>query len=200
VLQRNEPGNATRRTVLKTLAAGAAAFPILGQNPPPENRHTSAPVTKQAAAEYYYQYFRPEQLRTLDALTETIIPADDHSPGAKTAGVSQYIDTIVADVPQSTKELWSDGIEMINDMAENSFGKPYADCSPDEQLAIMSELAAYERRPTSREGQFFVALKRATIDGYYTSSIGIHQDLQYQGNQALSSFPGCQQPGVLNRS
>ena len=40
--------------------------------------------------------------------------------------------------------------------------------------------------------RFFHALKRATIDGYYTSRIGIHQDLQYQGNEAMRDFPGCQ--------
>jgi gluconate 2-dehydrogenase gamma chain len=200
VLQRNEPGKATRRAVLKTLAAGAAAFPILGQNPPPENRHTSAPVTKQAAAEYHYQYFRPGQLRTLDALTETVIPTDEHSPGAKAAGVSQYIDAIIADAPQSTKELWSEGLAMADDMAENSAGKPYADCSTDEQFAIMNELATEDGRATSREGQFFVALKRATIDGYYTSRVGIQQDLQFQGNQMLSSFPGCQNASLPNRS
>jgi len=36
-----------------------------------------------------------------------------------------------------------------------------------------------------------VELKRATIDGYYTSVIGIHQDLEYQGNQMVHDFKGC---------
>ena len=189
--EKHEQGSATRRAVIKTLAGGAAAFPILGQNPPPEHRHSSAPVTQQAAKEYRYRYFHPEQLTTLDALTETIIPTDDHSPGAKAAGVSQYIDEIVADAPRDTKQLWSDGLAMANDMAVNSFGKAYAECSSNEQFAIMSVLAG-EHDPARREARFFAALKIATIDGYYTSSIGIHQDLQYRGNQALKSFPGCQ--------
>ncbi len=30
-----------------------------------------------------------------------------------------------------------------------------------------------------------------TVDGYYTSKIGIHQDLEYKGNTAISEFPGC---------
>src|SRR5579885_1776940 len=29
------------------------------------------------------------------------------------------------------------------------------------------------------------------INGYYTSAIGSHQDLQYVGNTYLPSFPGC---------
>ncbi len=196
----HEHGSATRRKVLKTLAAGAVTLPILAQDPQSASVHSSAPLTQEDATKYHYQYFRTEQLNTLDALTETIIPTDEHSPGAKAAGVSEYIDAIVADAPESTKEFWNNGLAMVDDMAENSFGKPYAQCSTDEQFAIMSELATYENHPSSREGQFFIALKRATIDGYYTSRIGIHQDLQYQGNQALNVFPGCQQAHILSRS
>jgi gluconate 2-dehydrogenase gamma chain len=191
--QEHEPGAATRRSILKTLAAGAAALPIVGQDLPPVHPHSAIRVT----TKYRYRYFRPEQLDTLDALTETIIPTDEHSPGAKAAGVSEYIDAIIADAPESTKEFWNNGLAMANDMAENSFGKPYAQCSANEQFAIMSELAAYENNPSSGEGQFFIALKRATIDGYYTSRVGIHQDLQYQGNQALEAFPGCLQARFL---
>lgn len=184
----------TRRATLKLFASAATVttLPILGQNPPPESHHTSQPVTPQTASAYKYQYFRPEQLKTLDALVETIIPTDDHSPGAKAAGVSEYIDAIVADAGQSTKELWSDGLALANQMGQNSFGNAYEECSPDEQIAIMSELASDEGEQSSTHGAFFAALKRATVDGYYTSRIGIHADLEYQGNQALSAFPGCQ--------
>jgi hypothetical protein len=38
---------------------------------------------------------------------------------------------------------------------------------------------------------FFADLKQATIHGYYTSEIGIHQDLRYKGNQLLADFVGC---------
>ena len=194
--QKTDIEGSSRRAVLKTFAATAAALPIFGQNPPSENHHSEAPVTRQAAAEYRYRYFRPEQLKTLDALTETIIPTDDHSSGARAARVSEYIDAIIGDAPQSAKELWSNGIATADEMAQNSFGKPYADCSAEEQVAIMSELVGNERE-SGDERKFFVALKRATIDGYYTSRIGIHEELQYQGDQALTGFPGCQHGEAL---
>jgi hypothetical protein len=38
---------------------------------------------------------------------------------------------------------------------------------------------------------FFRTTKDATIRGYYTSEIGIQQDLQYKGNQYLPEFVGC---------
>jgi len=38
---------------------------------------------------------------------------------------------------------------------------------------------------------FFADTKQATIHGYYTSEIGIHQDLRYKGNTLLGEFVGC---------
>lgn len=189
----------SRRHVIKQLTAGVAAtaFPILGQNPPPENHHSPQPITNQVATAYQYVYFRPEQISTLEALTETIIPADEHSPGAKEAHVAEYIDTIVADAPDTVKRQWDIGLVLANNMAQNSFGRPYSDCSATEQIAVMSELAGQERGGDTPEERFFAALKRATIDGYYTSKIGIYADLQYQGNAALSEFPGCQNKGLI---
>jgi len=183
----------SRRQIIKQLTASVAAgaFPIFGQNPPPESHHSPQPVTKQAAEAYRYRYFRPEQLSTLEALTETIIPTDEHSPGAKEARVVEYIDTMVADAPEAVKRQWDIGLVLANNMAQNGFGKPYGECSALEQIAVMSEFAGEENGRDTPEEKFFLLLKRATIDGYYTSKIGIHQDLQYQGNVTLPEFPGC---------
>src|SRR5215510_8112816 len=39
---------------------------------------------------------------------------------------------------------------------------------------------------------FFVMAKQATIRGYYTSKIGIHDELHYKGNVFLKEFVGCE--------
>lgn len=189
------PEGSSRRAMLKGLAAGAA-LPVLGQNPPPENRHKPGPVTKQEATPYHYRCFNAEEARALDALAETIIPADEHSPGAKAARVAEYLDLIIADAGNETQQLWKRGIAAANELAQNSFGRAYADCSGDEQVAILSEIAGGEDPHGSPDERFFCALKRATVDGYYTSKIGIHDDLQYQGNQAVHDFPGCARTGM----
>ena len=185
----------TRRTALRQLAGSATSaivtLPILGQSPPVDTHQSPRPVTKQAAA-YTYRFFSPQQVETLNALSETIIPADNHSPGAKAAGVSEYIDAIVADSSAKVKTLWTDGIAAFERVAQQRFQRAYAVCSLDQKTEIMTAFAGDEQLAKPLEGDFFAALKRATIDGYYTSAIGIFQDLQYQGNKALPSFSGCE--------
>jgi len=43
--------------------------------------------------------------------------------------------------------------------------------------------------------KFFIELKHLTVHGYYTSKIGIHDELQYQGNRILTEYVGCDDQG-----
>ncbi len=185
----------SRRRALKILvgtASAAASLPVIGEGAaqgPSSVCHIASPAADLAT--HQPKFFRPEQIRTLEALSETIIPADEHSPGAKAARVWEYIDEIVADADQATKDIWTRGLASLNGMAEREHGKSFEDCTADQQIALVERIGQNEETPTQPEDRFFVAAKRATIDGYYTSAIGIHQDLQYQGNTALAEFPGC---------
>ena len=86
------------------------------------------------------------------------------------------------------------GIHRRNGVAQQEHGKNFEDCTADQHVALVERMSRNEDVPTRPEERFFVTAKRATIDGYYTSAIGIHQDLQYQGNTALAEFPGCTHP------
>jgi hypothetical protein len=57
----------------------------------------------------------------------------------------------------------------------------------------MDTLQGDVRHPLERPPleAFFADTKQATIHGYYTSEIGIHQDLRYKGNTLLAEFVGC---------
>ncbi len=92
------------------------------------------------------------------------------------------------------KDLWTQGLAFLNGVAQQEHGKNFEDCTADQQVALVERMSRNEDAPTRPEERFFVTAKRATIDGYYTSAIGIHQDLQYQGNTALAEFPGCTHP------
>ena len=168
----------SRRAVLKVLAGSAGAAMAI-------------PCLSGALASYQPRHFTPAQMNTLEALTEAIIPTDEHSPGARAAGVPAYIDTIVGAAEGELKQLYAQGLEALDRLAQEANQKELAACTQPEQVAILQKLSANEGHPLTLEDRFFIALKRATVDGYYTSSIGIHQDLEYQGNRMVHNFTGC---------
>jgi hypothetical protein len=60
---------------------------------------------------------------------------------------------------------------------------------PPQVDSLMGDVRQPRERPPLEA--FFADTKQATINGYYTSEIGIHQDLRYKGNTLLGEFVGC---------
>jgi hypothetical protein len=134
-------------------------------------------------------------MQTLDGLSEMIIPEDRHSPGAHAARVNEYMDEIIFGSSKEQKLLWQNGLAALDKMAELDQGKKFRDCSREQQCSLVERISEHEDHPTALEEQFFVAVKRSSVEGYYTSEIGIHQELEYQGNGALLDFEGCKHEG-----
>jgi len=133
-----------------------------------------------APGDYRLAFFSEEDNRLVDELMEIIIPADAHSPGAHAAQVSLFADMMISTSHAAEQRQWRQGIQAMRDEASRSSA-----------AQALAKAAASESHPEADLDRFFVALKRMTVDGYYTSEIGIHQDLNYQGNTYLSAFPGC---------
>src|SRR6266542_3346764 len=112
-----------------------------------------------------------------------ILPADDHSPGAREAKVSLYIDLVVANSAESKKQQWKERL--------GAFAREFGQLSEPEQTAMLNRLAAAEENPSTPPEHFFADLKRATLSGYYTSRVGLLDELGYMGNAVMPGFPGC---------
>lgn len=190
----------TRREAIKTIGVGVgviASLPVLANGAAAQELASHHHPSAQAAAPAENQplkFFSEEENRTVIEMSERIIPADDHSPGAKAARVSEYIDLVVSESPQATRQTWRDGLASINKMSSERFGKPFADASVEQQTELLKEISRNERSPQTTEERFFRTIKYAAIDGYYTSEIGIKQELQYKGNSFLKEFTGCTHP------
>jgi hypothetical protein len=165
-----------RRTALKIVSLGALA---------PAARRSWGQIVNSAPGQdgHQLEFFTPEEEKLLDALMELIIPADDHSPGAHAARVSLFADRMVAASDAAIQKRWREGLARMRETAART--------SLAEALARAAE---HEDEPQTELEHFFVTLKQMTINGYYTSAIGLHQDLQYQGNTYLAVFPGCTHP------
>jgi hypothetical protein len=156
----------TRREALIQIAAGATASGSLAQ----------APLAAQEA-------YRPENLsaaqyKLLTALVDMIIPPSE-TPGAAGAGVDRLIDEMLARSQQRRKALLT-GLQMLE---KAGFGGL-------DETARVKLLTEYSEAGDER-GAFFRVLKDMTVEAYYSTEIGLVEELGYQGNAYLKEFPGC---------
>lgn len=197
----DEKDEMTRREAIKAVGLGVgviATLPVLGNNAVAEqaSEHNHARMQPKAAKAKPapLRFFNEEENRTVIEMSERIIPADASSPGAKAARVNEYIDLIVSESPDVTKQNWRDGLAAINKMSREKYNASFADAKPEQQIELLTAISRNERAPSTIEERFFRTIKNATVDGYYTSEIGIHQELHYKGNSYLKEFKGCTHP------
>ena len=176
-----------RRTALRLIAAGVIAEQL-------DAAHQHLVQIAQAPAAYKLQFFSAGQNALLDRLTEVIIPADDRSPGGSAAKVSLFIDLMVANSRPDVQQQWLAGLRLVEEEAGRRFGRPFLKCDASQQDRIMAAMAANEGQPATDPERFFARLKSMTVDGYYTSEIGLLKELGYKGGTALAEFPGCTHP------
>src|SRR5580658_8428011 len=137
------------------------------------------------------RFFTPAEFALLDELTEAIIPSDDHSPGARAAQVAAYIDARVAEAFEAKeRDDWRDGLKLVEGLSREMHGHAFMDASPEQRIAVLTRMAKNEMNAKTPEEVFFRELKHATAHAYYTSKIGIHQEMEYKGNVMLEEFVG----------
>jgi gluconate 2-dehydrogenase gamma chain len=141
-------------------------------------------------ATYRPLFFQPSEYKTIDQLTELIIPKDD-SPGAHDAGVVEFIDFMVAH-DDELQYPFRTGLAWLNAFATEKYGADFSSLSPQEQETLLGKLAfRAERSPLEAQGQeFFALVRKYTVFGYYTSRVGL-EELDYPGLQIYSASPEC---------
>lgn len=160
-----------RRTWIKTALAGtgvAAAGPFVTEIAP-----APASAAPAAASESWQPLlFDPHQNETVVVLTELMIPATD-TPGAKAARVNEYIDLMLHDVHPDMGHSFLKGLGWLDGYAIRNHGSPFVALEEPQQIAILESLAGADAPDLAVGAKFFARLKRLTVEGYYTSTIGI---------------------------
>ncbi len=76
-------------------------------------------------------------------------------------------------------------------VAEAALNEP-PKAEPPQVDTLLGDVGRHRGKSRTALETFFADTKQATIHGYYTSEIGIHQELRYKGNKVLLEFVGCQ--------
>ncbi len=192
----------SRREVLKIIGAigGTCAFPfganeLYGQQvpvTPPQHVHPHAgPPERPASLKSPVKpgYFSEADFSTITRLADLIIPATD-TPGAVDAGVPSYIDSVVGANPD-LHGICRDGLQALQKGAQRDHGRSFIALDASQQIALLEpwSKAVDAGQHESAGERFFQLIKNLTADGYYTSYIGLVEELRYSGNTVLDHFP-----------
>lgn len=147
----------------------AAAGPLVTHIAPAP---AGAAAQAAAASEWKPQLFDQHQNETVVTLTELVIPTTD-TPGAKAAKVNEYIDLMLHDVAADKGHGFLQGLGWLDGHAIELHGAPFVALQEQQQVSILESLDEGQDPQLAPGAEFFVRLKRLTVEGYYTSRIGI---------------------------
>ena len=142
-----------------------------------------AALASQSRAAGAHRFLSADEYALVDELVEQIIPADEHSGGARAARVAEFIDAVLAEAFQpSERDAWRNGLTGVNALSREMHGSDFLNCAAPDRIAVLTRMAKNESAPRTPEEVFFRELKALTVRGYYTSKVGIHDDMGYLGN------------------
>ena len=187
-----------RRDMLRLVGA-ALAIPSLAALSPEQLLALGRRIHRQAGPRILNQ----QQNALVTTIAEHIIPATD-TPGATAARVNEFIDLTVAEwYAADERSRFLRGVADVDARSQGRFGKAFLDAMPAEQLALLSGLdgeAAALREAGDREAagrHFFNQMKWLTLWGYYTSEVGVEQELHYV--MIPGRYDPCAATGLGNR-
>ncbi len=187
----------SRRDALKTFAIGAlgATTPAAWVESLIAHAQAHHAQAARPAQPWKPRVLTDWQNQAIGALSERIIPETD-TPGALAAGVDQFIDSTLADAPPADREAFLGGLAWIDARSKALFGADIVEASAAQHTTLLTTLSAANNpdREADIGREFFRALKAMTITGYYSSEIGLRQELGDDGQLFLLEFSGCDHP------
>jgi gluconate 2-dehydrogenase gamma chain len=205
--------------------ASASALPILAFSGAAAARSISGSLPWKAFAgeppmkvnPLGWYFFTPDEVATVEAIVDRLIPPDGLSIGGKEAGCAVFIDRQLAGSFGKSSRLYMkgpfasglptqgyqgaltpegryrDGLRAINDYVRTSHGKNFAQLPPSAQDAVLADLEGGKIDLKLAQGlgtrAFFELLLQNTMEGFFADPL-------YGGNKGMAGwklvgFPGA---------
>jgi hypothetical protein len=182
----------SRRDWVARLAVAAGALVTAAEA---QHAHDSVAREKQSGS-YQPKALTAHEYATLAKLSDLIIPADDHSPGALEAGAASFIDFLCS-VNSDFRDIFTGGLLWLDNAAAEggepgeAGAKTFLESAPAAQTALLDKLAYRKNAavwPDLDPGiQFFAFCRRLVADAYYTTPTG-YKEVGYMGNSGMPHF------------
>lgn len=187
-----------RRDSIKAIGLGTVGTGLLLESCRPGDSNKTAEETAQSSGKLpgvqdfeharntelnKEQFFTEHEMATITVLSDIIIPKDDYSDSASTAGVPAFIEFMVKDIPDYKLPMRG-GLKWLDVQCLKRFNKVFTDCEEKEQLTLIDEIAyPLQAKPEMQQGvAFFSLMRNFTASGFFTSEIGV-KDIGYIGNR-----------------
>jgi len=178
---------AHRRAFLVRVAVGAGAVAGAGVAP-----DASAQSRAQEVHQHSGAFFNQDDAATVAALAERIMPGAPGKPGAKDAGVVNYIDLALSGAYADLQDFYRRGLAQLDGLCQRTYHEAFRRLDAarqDEVIAALEQGRAtgFDWPPAE---EFFTTLRTHTMEGMFADPI-------YGGNHdfagwRLVGFPGAQ--------
>src|ERR687893_1698231 len=133
----------------------------------------------------------PYEARTAAAVFERLFPTDENTPGAIEMGVLTYLDRALAGAYRDKADAYRLGLAALDLAARRRSGMPFAECSAEEQDALLTDLEQGVlpnfRVPPQRD--FFEMLRAHLQEGLFA-------DPAHGGNRDKLGWKLLGHPGI----
>ncbi len=180
------------------VGAGAVAGTSIVSEALAQNRHSKTKTAEAPDAhahdggEGHGAFLNDDNAATVAAFAERLMPGAPGKPGARDAGVLNYIDLALAGAYSDQQDFYRRGLAALDAYCRKTFNQPFVKLSAAQQDEVITALeqgkASEFTYPTARA--FFNALRTHTMEGMFADPV-------YGGNKdfagwKLVGFPGAQ--------
>ena len=188
-----------RRETLKYMLVGSVGAATLGAAAGCKNEGTTGNINGMAGDNLYGRtpeeikhdarvnseiFLIEHELATIAALCDIILPATSSAGSASDAGVPEFIDFIVKDLPSNQVPIRG-GLMWLDSESNKRFNKTFVNCTTQEEMQLVEDIAYPDpenSKPEMRPGiSFFNLMRNLTLTGYYTTKMGF-EDLGVTSN------------------
>jgi len=180
-----------RRELIRALGLGAAATALAGISPERllalgRKAHTHATIGE-------WSLFTPRQGELATTIADAIIPTTD-TPGARAAGVGPFIDFMVDQTfDAEALDRFLAGLDEIDSRSLRTVGVTFLEATDAQRNSVLAtmevEAVALRLEDDNSQPHFFAMIKELTLFGYYTSEVGMTEELGWR--MIPGSYDGC---------
>src|SRR5215510_8393741 len=184
----------SRRAFLVSTVAGAAGAVATGTGLAQESQKPEEPAAAHAhdAASKLGAFLNQDESVTIDAFTERLMPGAPGQPGARDAGVLNYIDLALAGAYADLQDFYRRGCAALEEHCRKTYSKSFVGLTAAQQDEVVGALEQGKATSFTWPSQqaFFNTLRTHTIEGMFADPV-------YGGNKdfagwRLVGFPGAQ--------